>query len=210
MESLLKFIFPAMFKARPLSATIEGWDEWEERARDEFPIAHFVVYKISRPIGRFVYRQKRRLNDFKYWFLYRLHPEHKYHLVNTGLKPNYHEYDTRLVEAILYTTKTFVDDAKQVISWSGKERWHKAFDQAYAWYTHDRPFLLSILKQKEDEMHALKSPDNLGEFMKWLNTEEAAPYNELLKEIEEGEDMIRKENKKHCINVLKYNEYMWY
>lgn len=212
MESLLEKIFPEYYAARPKSATLKGWDEWDKHAQKMWPITYFII-EIVGEVETFFKRQGRRIRDVKYWFLYRLHPEYKYNVVQTGLKPNYHEYDTRLIEAILYTNKDFVENAKEVIQWNVKEPATKAFQAAYDWYTIERPRLLKSMQEVDDQADKLVPPEvhaKFSLFMDWMNTDGAIEYNKLQIAIRSAEELIRKGNKKAALGVIKYNEYMWY
>lgn len=50
---------------------------------------------MIRPAYRVFYR----LDRIQDWFLYRLHPKHRYHLVDTGLEPGYYDADELMLHA---------------------------------------------------------------------------------------------------------------
>lgn len=57
-----------------------------------------------------LYRFGRRLNDAKYWLLWRFHPEHKYNIVKTGLRPGYYDCDTLMLYACFALLCRYVED----------------------------------------------------------------------------------------------------
>ena len=48
-----------------------------------------------------VYRALGRLYRAKWWLLHRLHPRHRYHVIDTGLPPNYYDEDTLILHACM-------------------------------------------------------------------------------------------------------------
>jgi hypothetical protein len=46
-----------------------------------------------------LYRIGRKINDAKYWFMWRFIPRHQYNIVRTGLKPGYYDEDTLMLHA---------------------------------------------------------------------------------------------------------------
>ncbi len=55
-------------------------------------------------------RALRKLRDIKHWFLYRFHPRHKYHLINTGLARTYWDYDERILHGCMAMLCEYVED----------------------------------------------------------------------------------------------------
>lgn len=51
----------------------------------------------------------RFLKNIKYWFMYRFHPKHQYHIVKTGLKPGYYDIDIRMERAMISLLIEFVE-----------------------------------------------------------------------------------------------------
>lgn len=48
-------------------------------------------------------------SDIKWWFYHRFHPAHRYNIVKTGLRPGYHDFDTRMEAAIIWLFLRFVE-----------------------------------------------------------------------------------------------------
>lgn len=59
----------------------------------------FVAHKILRPAS-----------DGIYWLKYRLHPRHKYHLVDTKLGPGYYDQDTRMLHACFSLLGDYIEE----------------------------------------------------------------------------------------------------
>ena len=95
-----KFFYPDT----PNAATMEEWADIEIKERKR-PVIYFLV----RTVPRWYRIKMRHLNDIKYWFLYRLVNKHKYHRVETGLKPNYYEVETRMLHANFNMLKEYVE-----------------------------------------------------------------------------------------------------
>lgn len=137
-----------------------------------FPIAYWLRSSSAVVLGRAVYGSDApryihwvhslllKISDAKYWVYYRLHPDHKYHIVVTGLEPGYYEPDTRLLHAAMKLLETYVDDCEQ----SGC---HDPGEEALAilkWWKEERP-----ADQAEEErlMHEVfGSPHNKMSFVK--------------------------------------------
>lgn len=59
----------------------------------------FLAHRILRPAS-----------DGIYWLKYRLHPRHKYHLVDTKLGPGYADQDTRMLHACFALLGEYIEE----------------------------------------------------------------------------------------------------
>lgn len=62
----------------------------------------FGVYIYGRKVPvviKWIYNGLLWLQDAKWWWLWRFHPDHQYHLVRTGLLAGYHDTDERMLHA---------------------------------------------------------------------------------------------------------------
>ena len=109
----------------------------------------------SRVRGRYyrVRRFLRRLRDIKWWVLHRTLC--RFHTVKTGLKPGYYDADTRLVEAMYFLLKEFVEVEKggiegvrNTIKWTEEEQ---ANDQVF--FTPDRAEELRKIWQSVESIY---------------------------------------------------------
>jgi hypothetical protein len=81
----------------PRAAQMHEWNEIERLQRQNHPIAYFLL----RDCDVYFSVKMRRLSDIKWWFKYRLMKKHRYHIVDTGLKPGYYDCDTILLNAAM-------------------------------------------------------------------------------------------------------------
>lgn len=54
----------------------------------------------------------RRISNARYWLLYRFHPSHKYHLINTGLGYGFHEHNERLLHGAMVCLIEYIEECK--------------------------------------------------------------------------------------------------
>ncbi len=81
---------------KPFALSAEGWQDWNEIARNNFPIRYWIQEKVS-----LWFRVKwMRIKDVKWWFLHRFHPKHRYNVVDTGLPPGYYDVDTLMLHSV--------------------------------------------------------------------------------------------------------------
>jgi hypothetical protein len=55
----------------------------------------------------------RRISDGKFWLFYRLHPGHRYHMIDTGLGYGYHERDEQLLYGAMACLIGYVEDCER-------------------------------------------------------------------------------------------------
>ena len=94
-----------------------NWDEFEKEL-DLFDQTSFWTYlwidsdwsNAKRKIRvNIYYPTKRFFNDIKYWFIYRFHPKHRYHVVDTGLAPGYYDKDYLILHSVFNILKEYVE-----------------------------------------------------------------------------------------------------
>lgn len=92
------------FPNRPKVASAEQWVEIHKIEKSKH-IRNLLVNTVPQWFSV----KKRQINDIKYWVLYRTKSAHKYHLIDTGLKPNYYEIDTRMLHGMFNLLKNFCE-----------------------------------------------------------------------------------------------------
>lgn len=112
-----------------------------------FPLAYGLHSSSAMVFGRPVYGAKagailracyrafRAASDAKYWLYYRLHPAHRYHMIDTKLGYGYHERDDQLLYGAMACLIGYVEDCER----SGC---HDPGDEARAilkWWREKRP-----------------------------------------------------------------------
>lgn len=91
---------------KPNSATLEGWDEWKKKAKKEYPIRYF----FSEELTMWFSVKVRRIENFIWKIKHRIIPRHKYHIVDTGLEPEYYDVDTRMLHACFSLLCSYVEE----------------------------------------------------------------------------------------------------
>jgi hypothetical protein len=103
--------------------------------------------KILQEISNFF----RKLKDLEYWFMYRLHPSHKYHIIKTGLKPSYYDIDHIMLYGNMVLLCRYVEDEcygevklAEEVEWRKKEHEGNAFTNStqealdiYRWWKYE-------------------------------------------------------------------------
>lgn len=90
---------------------------------DQEMIERKILMNIWYPIKNF-------FKDIKYWFMYRFHPKHKYHLVDTKLLPGYYDADYRMLHVCFSLLVDYVNleigGVDKLDFWSTINNWKKA------------------------------------------------------------------------------------
>lgn len=95
---------------KPMATTAKGWREWEQRARREQPIAYWL-HEVAFEWLKSAYRSAiKPFNDLRYAIRCRFFD--KYHVINTGLPPTYHDADTRMLHGMFNLLVDFVEVEK--------------------------------------------------------------------------------------------------
>lgn len=123
------------------------------------------------------------VRDARYWLRSRFHPRYRFHVVNTGLPPGYHDCDSRMLHACMALLSEYVehehDGAEELSQFSVSLRANPdphaegadlrqadLQDEAvaiYRWWKHERPADLSA---RQDSL------------MKWYRSKGEAAYAE--------------------------------
>jgi len=103
-----RWITKKLFPDHPAAASLEEWAARHKKDREDHPFRYWIDNEF---VGFFTLNAM-RLSDVKYWFLYRLHPQHMHHLVNTGLDYGYYDNDTIILHANFNILKRFVEIEK--------------------------------------------------------------------------------------------------
>ena len=111
-----KWLEKICYPDHPTCGTAEEWCSWDKIEKSK-PVCNFCVNVVPAWFAR----KARQLRDIKYWFLYRLHPAHKYQLIDTGLKPNYYEVDYRMMHGMFNMLKNFCEDEMPYHDWCWQE-----------------------------------------------------------------------------------------
>jgi|SRR5438552_1256554 len=126
-----KYIFPLPeydvvmldYLAHP-RMTSEWWDEYHKRIKTAHPYRNWLHNTL---MPWFSYTGTRYFKD-PYWKLqHRFNPKHRYHMINTGLRPGYADPDIRLLWGIMNMVEEYVDYVGDKVDWNADP------SHAYAW-----------------------------------------------------------------------------
>jgi hypothetical protein len=95
---------------KPVAMQWHEWDEWEAKMQKERPLAYWLnetVPDFFDDIYNFITKP---FNDLRYWIRYRVFD--KYHIINTGLEPGYHDCDERMLHGMFNMLVDFVEIEK--------------------------------------------------------------------------------------------------
>lgn len=90
------------------------WDDfhdYEKNSKFLKPYSYFLL--VTLPYIFFEMDVLRKFKDIQYWFLYRFSSEHKFHLVDTKLKPGYYDQDTRLFHVVFALLLDYLEENEQ-------------------------------------------------------------------------------------------------
>lgn len=107
-----KWLEHKCFPNHPKVATAEEWVEWEKFEKSK-KWCNFIVNTIPHWFEKLNNRMQRILM----WCRYRVQPSHKYHLIDTGLTPTYHEIDTRMLHGMFNMLKEFCEEEQPYHDW---------------------------------------------------------------------------------------------
>jgi len=128
---ILKWLDKKCYPNKPKFCTAEEWSSWHEIERSK-PICNFCVNTFP---DFFKYKIFKRVENVKYWFMYRLCKKHRYQLIDTGLKPGYYDTDTRMFHGLFNLMKEFCEQEQPAHDWmwksdENKGKFKSGFDAA--------------------------------------------------------------------------------
>lgn len=91
----------------PSFGTATEWRKFKESFEENAPVRYWVKYTLQ---GKILARISSRITNARYWVRYRT--TDRYHVVDTGLSPNYYDVDTRMLHANFNLLKDFVEIEK--------------------------------------------------------------------------------------------------
>lgn len=104
-----------LYPTKPTTATFEEWDNYKEYKKD-YPIRYWFAETLPDIISK-VFWPFEQLYEIKWWLAHRYDPEYRYFMIDTKLKPGYHEVDTRMLHGMF---GLLVDYVESTCAW--KER----------------------------------------------------------------------------------------
>jgi hypothetical protein len=93
----------------PNAATIEEWADITKRMREKR-----ICFWLFNTLPTTLAVWKMQGQDVLMKFKYRYHPKHQYHIIRTGLKPDYYEADERMLHGMF---SLLVDYVEEELAW---------------------------------------------------------------------------------------------
>ncbi len=116
---------------KPLAATMTEWREWRETTKKNQPIAYLIMETLPEKVGAAKKALFSPYHSLRHYIRYRFID--RYHVINTGLKPGYHDVDARLLNG---SFSLIVDFVEVELAWM-----HVVFDNtarkefSYPWWS---------------------------------------------------------------------------
>lgn len=93
----------------PYALGLSEWGVFYKEFKHNAPVRYFIMIFIPQSIINPISRKYERIMDY---FRYRFIPKHRYHIINTGLPPAYHETAALMLHASFTLLKDFVEKEK--------------------------------------------------------------------------------------------------
>lgn len=92
---------------KPVALGWGEWEDWHEKTKSDRPFAYFVMETIPDKWDDVYRAVTRPFNNARDWIRYR--SSDRYHIINTGLRPGYHELDERMLHGMFSLLVDFVE-----------------------------------------------------------------------------------------------------
>jgi hypothetical protein len=166
--------------------------ERAERAVDAVrPLIHFIFETIPEEARYYL----SRIEETKYWFLHRFHPDHRYHIVRTGLQPGFHEVDVRMLHAVMQLVTEYVEGQGGV---KALAEWLKEAEEL------EEQGLATILTEIL-AIHRWWTED----FPARTNPRLVAPSKKEFEAIVELHELYKEEEQRYLLKTIELRHYLW-
>lgn len=159
------------------------------------------------------------MNKLRYWFYYRFVPKHKYHLIDTGLKPAYYDIDTLMLHGMFALLVRYVDreheGLEKLEAWGHKlcsvtdeyanschEQGQKELEacELYRWWTIERP-------QRPEPFDAVGEPEGDPEWERKFG--ERAFSDRQYHKVHEIEEAYQQEDQDMLHRLINIRRGLW-
>ena len=115
----------------PEALSARGWRLFDKEFKECAPIRHWIMNDFRKEIINPIYWKYRAVKE---WILYRT--IHKYHIVDSGLKPGYYEIDTLILHVNFNMLKDFVEVEQAIHDY----HWTQEYREKATWCERHMPF----------------------------------------------------------------------
>lgn len=92
---------------KPKALPLGEWDNWYADLKQKNPRQYFWAVTLPDFIDDITYPIERRYDTMRYWIRHRLFD--RYHIVKTGLKPDYYDCSVRMLHANMNLMRDYVE-----------------------------------------------------------------------------------------------------
>lgn len=110
MDRFIDRLYEYLTLDKPMSATAQEWYEWEINARTNKPVAFFINETLPSCFRTVFSAVFSPFTLLRRWIRYGIFD--KYHVIKTGLRPNYYDADTRMLHGMFNLLVDFVEVEK--------------------------------------------------------------------------------------------------
>lgn len=108
IEKYKKYIAKKYFKwNKPKALTWDAWEDWHESTKNSQPWAYWFYETLPNFFSSCKGKITDPIKDTRYWIRVRLLD--RYHVINTGLKPGYHEFEERSLHGMFNMLVDYVE-----------------------------------------------------------------------------------------------------
>lgn len=112
---------------KPYALTLEEWDEWEKKMREERPTRYWLSDKVLNKIQDILLFPWDLWGEFKYW--YKMRYVMRTHILETGLKSGvYYDLNHRILHACFNELCKYVDKCREYVLVE------EELDELYSWW----------------------------------------------------------------------------
>lgn len=192
----------------PAAGSAKEWRIWEATMRKQRPIAWF----LQETLGGAFRTARSRLRDWKWSLLHRIHPKYRYHVVDSGLPPGYHDPCSLVLHVPFNLLKSFYE--RQLtghVDWQADEPHRQAFAEMkalYEWWTVTRP-------NRENTLEPLPEVSaGGGDFFVVFDDDyrdhpEVLEWQRVAKIHNDAEQHWDQEDQDMLIRLVKIRQYLW-
>lgn len=165
---------------KPYALTLEEWEKWDKKMRDERPNRYWLSDKVLSKIQDILLFPWDLWIEIKYW--YRIRYVMKTHVMDTGLKTGeYYDLDKRILHACFNEFCKYVDQCRKYV------QVEEELDELYDWWKD------KYLKR-----------DNLWETITKEN--HGNRYYDVIQKIEKER---REEEQEMLVRLIKVRDKLW-
>lgn len=110
MEKLIDKLYELLTLDKPIAATAQEWEQWTAQSKANKPIAWFLNETVPNYFNKVCKVVRSPFNNLVWWFRYRIFD--RYHVIKTGLKPDYYDTDTRMLYGMFNLLVDYVEIEK--------------------------------------------------------------------------------------------------